>query len=69
MSRIHTSTSGRKAPPLERLDARTLRAKVNEALDGFGIPHNNRQAVSNIRRRIFIEREDAEDDHPDDVLP
>ncbi len=69
MSRLQTSTSGRKPPPLERLDAKTLRAKVNDALECLGIPHSNRQAVSNIRRRVFIEQEDLDEDRHDDVLP
>ena len=69
MSRIQHSKSGRAMPPLERLDARTLRENITTSLAKHGIPHSTRQAVSNIsRRRLFVEPLEDHDQPPDDVL-
>lgn len=70
MSRLQHSKSGRPTPPLERLDAKSLRESVNSSLAKHGIPHSTRQAVSNIcRRRLFVEPLEDHDQPPDDVFP
>ncbi len=70
MSRLQRSSSGRPQPRLERLDAGSLRATLNDALDRMGLPHSTRQAVGNLgRRKLYIEPEEGEEDTPYDVLP
>jgi len=69
MARSQQSSCGRREPSLDRLDPSGMRAALNAALDGYGIPHNAKAACHSLgrNRRPIVDTE-IEDEEPGEFL-